>query len=183
MAKLFVLAAPSGAGKTTIAKRILDEVNNLTFSISATTRKPRENEQEGKDYFFLSEEEFVEKIKNNEFIEWEKFYDYYYGTLSGFVDEYLNKNISVLLDVDVKGALNIKRNYPDSITIFIMPPSIEELEKRLRGRQTETEDEMKKRIQRAEMELKFAQEFDFIVLNDDLEKAINEVKNIINQGD
>ena len=176
---LFVFSAPSGSGKTTIVRKILSENADLTFSISATTRKRRNEEIEGKHYFFITEGEFKKKIENNEFIEWERFYDYYYGTLKNFVDTKIAEGTSVVLEVDVKGALNIKKAYPDSVLIFIAPPSREILRERLVKRNTETEVDLKKRIERAEMELAHQDEFDYCVVNDDLNSALQEVRKII----
>ncbi|MBI9071581.1 MAG: guanylate kinase [Melioribacteraceae bacterium] len=174
--KIFVFTAPSGAGKTSIAKRILESYPDFVFSISATTRRRRKNETEGKDYFFLSEKEFLLKRDNNEFIEWEEFYDYYYGTLRSFIDEKLNNGKNIVLDIDVKGALNIIRNYPEAVSFFINPPSKEVLIKRLIGRNTETEDDLKKRKDRANMELSYCDKFHYQIINEDLEVAVNEVK-------
>lgn len=178
---VFVFAAPSGSGKTTIIKNILSCFPDIVFSISATTRKKRENEIHGKDYFFLTEEEFKSKIERNEFIEWERFYDYYYGTLKSFVDETLGSCKSVLLDLDVKGAVSIKKLYPDAALIFIAPPSTEILGSRLRSRGTESEDDLAKRIERAKFEMTFKDKFDYIIVNDDLEKAIEQAKMLINE--
>ncbi|KUG26636.1 guanylate kinase [hydrocarbon metagenome] len=180
-AKLFVFSAPSGSGKTTIIRKILDEYNELVFSISATTRKRRGAEIEGKDYFFISEDEFLKKIENDEFIEWEKFYDYYYGTLKRFVENQLQIHHSVLLEVDVKGALKIKEKYPNSILIFIAPPNKEVLKERLINRKTETKEDLLKRIKRAEMELEYKDKFDYVVINNELNDAIEQVKKIINK--
>ncbi len=177
--KLFVFAAPSGAGKTTIVRDVLKNYPEFIFSVSATTRKKRDCENEGIDYFFLNEDEFLSKVKNNDFIEWEKFYDYYYGTLKRFVIDKIDSNKNVVLEVDVKGAVNIKKQYPDSVLIFIAPPSKEILVQRLIDRNTETDEDLKKRIERSEMEMNFMGEFDFVVVNDELEKAKKEVKNII----
>lgn len=177
--KLFVFSAPSGSGKTTIVREILKNFENLIFSVSATTRKKRENEVDGKDYFFIDEKEFKRKIDNNEFIEWERFYDYYYGTLKSFVDDKIQKGVSVLLEVDVKGALNIKKKYPASILIFIAPPNKEVLKQRLINRKTETKEDLEKRIRRAEMELQFQEKFDYVVVNSELEDAVESVKDII----
>lgn len=177
--KLFVFAAPSGAGKTTIVRDVLKNYPEFIFSVSATTRKKRDCENEGIDYFFLNEDEFLSKVKNNDFIEWEKFYDYYYGTLKKFVIDKIDSNKNVVLEVDVKGAVNIKKQYPDSVLIFIAPPSKEILVQRLIDRNTETDEDLKKRIERSEMEMNFMGEFDFVVVNDELEKAKKEVKNII----
>ncbi len=180
-AKLFVFSAPSGSGKTTIVRRLLKEFDDLVFSISATTRGRRGNEVEGKDYFFISEEEFQKKIENEEFIEWEKFYDYYYGTLKEFVDDKLNHNKSVLLEVDVKGALRIKKKYENSVLIFIAPPSKKILKERLVARKTETLEDLKKRIERAEMELEYQDRFDYVIINANLDDAIEEAKEIVNK--
>lgn len=177
--KLFVFSAPSGSGKTTIVRKLLREFDDLVFSISATTRKRRGNEVEGKDYFFISEDEFKRKIENDEFIEWEKFYDYYYGTLKSFVDKQLEQNKSVLLEVDVKGAVRIKKKYSNSVLIFIAPPSKEVLKQRLINRKTETAEDLQKRIERAEMELEYKDKFDYVVINENLDKAIEEVKEIV----
>lgn len=177
--KLIVFSAPSGSGKTTIVRTILKKYKELDFSVSATTRKKRENEIDGIDYFFISESEFKFKIENNEFIEWESFYDYYYGTLRSFVDEEISSGKSVVLEVDVKGAVNIKKNYPSAILIFIMPPSFEELKKRLINRSTETESDLKKRIERAEYEFTYQDKFDYVVINDKLDDAVSKVCEII----
>ena len=177
--KIFVFSAPSGAGKTTILKQVIKDYPNIVFSVSATTRKKRVDEVDGREYFFLTEEEFKQRIDNNEFIEWEKFYDYYYGTLKSFVNENLKKGKYVLLEVDVIGALNIKKIYPESVLVFIAPPSFEELISRLKNRKTESEEDLKKRIERAKMELSLKDKFDYFVVNNQLETAISEVKRII----
>lgn len=177
--KLFVFSAPSGSGKTTIVKDILKSFPGFKFSVSATTRKKRPDEIDGVDYFFLTEEEFKKKIENGEFIEWEKFYDYYYGTFKAVVEENLKQGYHTVFEVDVKGALNIKKAYSDAVLIFIAPPSIDELRKRLEKRKTETEEDMKKRIERAEMELSFKDKFDYVVENVNLEEAKEKVKKII----
>lgn len=175
---VIIVCAPSGSGKTTIVKEVLKSFPQVVFSVSATTRKPRENERDGIDYFFLSEQEFLEKIEKNDFVEWERFYDYYYGTLKSFVEEKLNSGISVLFDVDVKGALNIKKIYPGAASIFIMPPSIEELRNRLMNRGTENQTDLMKRLERAEMELNYKDSFDYCIINDNLSVAIGEVSDI-----
>ncbi len=177
--KIFVISAPSGTGKTTIIKKIMEIFPQLTFSISATTRERRSFEVDGKDYFFISEEDFKNKIENDEFVEWEKFYDYFYGTLKSFVNKKLEENNSLIFEVDVKGALNIKKCYPESVLIFIEPPSIETIKERLTRRNTESAEDFIKRIERADLEMSFKDKFDYSVLNLDLEVAINEVKNII----
>lgn len=179
---VLVVAAPSGAGKTTIVKNILKKFPELKFSISATTRKKREVETDGVDYFFLTEDEFLKKIENNEFLEWEKCYDYYYGTLRDHVLNIINEGYSILLEVDVKGALNIKKIFPDTVLIFIEPPSFEELVSRLKNRKTETNEDLEKRIKRAEMELSLKNDFDYSVVNNKLDNAISEVTTIIKEN-
>ncbi len=177
--EIIVVAAPSGSGKTTIVKRILNKFPEIIFSISATTRKKRDNETNGVEYFFITEEEFKRKIENNEFAEWERFYDYYYGTLKSFIDENIRSQNPVLLELDVNGALSIKKNYHNAHLIYIVPPSKEELIKRLTARNTESEEDLKKRIERAKMELSLKHEFDYLIPNEDLEKAVHDVKSLI----
>lgn len=178
-AEIIAVSAPSGTGKTTIVKKVLIEFPEIVFSVSATTRKKRDNEVHGREYFFLSEEEFKQKIKDDEFIEWEQFYDYYYGTFKSFVDENINAGKPVLLEVDVKGALSLKCIYPGAHLIYILPPSQEELIERLTKRQTETPQDLQKRIERAKMELSLKDKFDYFVVNKDLEVAVKEVKSLI----
>lgn len=178
--KIIVVSAPSGAGKTTIVQNVLKYFPGIVFSVSATTRKKRENEIDGVHYFFISEEEFKQKIENNEFVEWERFYDYYYGTFKSFVETTISAGKNILLEVDVKGALAIKRIYPEAKLIYILPPSLEELENRLKSRQTENEEDLKKRLERSKMELDMKDKFDHIVINNNLEYAISEMKNLIN---
>jgi len=177
--KLFVISAPSGTGKTTIIKHILKTFPQLVFSVSATTRSKRGNEIDGKDYFFLQEDEFKTKIENDEFLEWGHFYGYYYGTLKKQIFNNLNKGVSMVLEVDVKGAVNIKNVYKDSVLIFIIPPNIDELKKRLHNRKTESDADFKKRIERAKMELNYKNKFDYKVYNFNLENAKTEVTEII----
>jgi guanylate kinase len=176
---IIVISAPSGTGKTTIVRRILSDFPQVVFSVSATTRKKREHEVEGVDYFFISEAEFKKKIQNNEFVEWELFYDYYYGTFRNFIDSRINNGKSVILEVDVHGALEIKRIYPDAILIYIAPPSLEELLIRLKKRQTENEEDLRKRIERAKMELSHKDKFDYFIVNNDLNTAYYEIKVLI----
>ena len=177
--KIIVVSAPSGAGKTTIVKKILKDFPEIVFSISATTRPRRDIETNGREYFFLSESEFRKKIENDEFIEWEKFYDYYYGTYKSFIEGNIDSGKPVLLELDVKGALTIKRLYPYAHLIYISPPSFEELVKRLRQRQTENETDFIKRINRAKMELSLKEEFDYIIDNVEIDTAIAETKSLI----
>jgi guanylate kinase len=179
--EIIAVSAPSGGGKTTIAKKILEHHPELIFSVSATTRPKRENETEGKEYYFITEAEFKDKIDKGEFVEWEKFYDYYYGTFKNHIDDNINESRSVLVEIDVKGALSIKRIYPDSHLVYIMPPSYRELIRRLKNRKTETEKDLNKRIERAKMELSQKDKFDYIVVNENLNKAISETLVLINK--
>ena len=176
---IIVFSGPSGGGKTTIVKEILKTFPDIVFSISTTTRPRRKIEKDGVEYFFISESEFLKKIKNNEFIEWEKFYDYYYGTYKSFVGGNIVVGKPVLLELDVKGALTIKRLYPYAHLIYISPPSFEELERRLRQRQTESESDFVKRIDRAKMELSLKDKFDYVVENINLDAAIAEAKSLV----
>jgi guanylate kinase len=173
--KLIVLTAPSGAGKTTIAHRVMAAVPGLQFSISATTRAPREREVHGRDYFFLSESDFRARVEAGDFVEYEEVYPgRFYGTLRRELDR-LAATTAVLLDIDVKGALNVKRLYGDrALTLFIQPPSLEALADRLRARGTETEERIAVRLDRARLELSYAHAYDAVVVNDDLETAVAE---------
>lgn len=180
--KLIIVSAPSGAGKTTLVHHLLSEIPDLEFSVSCATRKPRENETEGKDYYFISAEAFKERIKNNEFAEWEEVYkDNFYGTLKAEIQRILDKGHSVIFDIDVKGGINLKKLYPeDSLSIFIMPPTEEELERRLRNRKTETENQLKMRIGKAKRELALADQFDQILVNDNLKESKSSIVHLVN---
>ncbi|MCX7909555.1 MAG: guanylate kinase [Ignavibacteria bacterium] len=178
--QLIVLSAPSGAGKTTLARHLLDVFPNFKFSISATTRLPRENEINGKDYYFLTEEEFLKIISENGFIEYENIFGNYYGTLKSEVEKHLSNGEIVVFDIDVKGALSIKKLYPESsFLIFISPPSLQVLKERLIARKTETPEQLKRRFERIEMEMAIKDQFDYILVNDDLEKAKKELVNLV----
>lgn len=179
--KLIIFSAPSGAGKTTIVRHLLEKNLNLEFSVSATSRAPRPNETNGKDYYFLTEKEFKEKIENDEFLEWQEVYSgIYYGSLKSEVERIRNLGKNVIFDVDVVGGLNIKKFYGnEALAIFVQPPSVEELRKRLISRSTETEEKIQMRIAKAEHELSFASRFDKLVTNNDLEQACREAEEII----
>ena len=181
--KLIIFSAPSGAGKTTIVRHLLEKNLNLGFSVSATSRAPRPNEIDGIDYHFLSVDEFKLKIENDEFLEWEEVYkEVYYGTLKSEVEEKRNRCQNVIFDVDVVGGLNIKKFYGnEALAVFVQPPSVEELRNRLKNRSTETEEKIQMRIAKAEHELSFAGRFDVIVINNDLEQACNEALKIIRE--
>ncbi len=181
--KLIIFSAPSGAGKTTIVRHLLEKNLNLGFSVSATSRAPRPNEIDGIDYHFLSVDEFKLKIENDEFLEWEEVYkNVYYGTLKSEVEEKRNRGQHVIFDVDVVGGLNIKKFYGnEALAVFVQPPSVEELRNRLKNRSTETEEKIQMRIAKAEHELSFAGRFDVIVINNELEQACNDALMIIRE--
>jgi guanylate kinase len=176
---LIVLSSPSGGGKTTIINRILKLRPEIVYSVSATTRPPREGETDGKSYHFFSRADFKRKIKKGEFIEYEKVHQDYYGTLKAPVQDALNQNKSVIFDLDVHGAMSMKKIFPQTILIFILPPSIEVLKQRLLVRKSEGAEEIKLRMKRMEMELKFAPKYDYQIINDNLERAVDEILNII----
>ena len=177
--EIIVVSAPSGAGKTSIVKQILKQYPQIVFSVSATTRPKRAVETDGIEYYFITEKEFIEKIESDEFVEWEKFYDYYYWTFKKSVDNCINEKKTILLELDVKGSLSLKKIYPAAHLIYIMPPSYQELIKRLKDRQTESSMDFKKRVERAKMELMLKDQFDYIIENKYLEKAINETSSLI----
>lgn len=177
--KLIVISAPSGSGKTTIAKEIMRRFPALGFSVSATTRAKRADEVGGKDYFFLSREEFKRRVKAGDFVEWEELYGNCYGTLKTEVDRAVTNGRDLLFDVDVKGGLSIKQQYPEALLIFIRPPNTEVLKERLINRKTEDEEALRRRLDRAQMELDLGNKFDRQVVNDELEMAIREVQSII----
>ena len=180
--KLIVFSAPSGSGKTTIVRHLLEQEHlNLEFSISATSRQKRGKEIESEDYYFLSTEVFKSKIKNDEFLEWEEVYrDNFYGTLKSEVQRIWAKQKHVIFDIDVSGGLRIKRKFPEqTIAIFVKPPSIDELKIRLKKRQTESDDKINMRISKASAELATAPLFDVIIENDDLKNALNKAEQIV----
>ncbi|GAE15203.1 Guanylate kinase [Bacteroides pyogenes] len=181
--KLIIFSAPSGSGKSTIINYLLTQNLGLAFSVSATSRAPRGNEQDGVEYFFLTPEEFRRRIENNEFLEYEEVYqDRYYGTLKEQVEKQLEKGQNVVFDVDVVGGCNIKSFYGErALSVFIQPPSIEELRHRLEGRGTDAAEVIESRIAKAEYELGFAPRFDRIIVNDDLETAKTEALNTIKE--
>lgn len=176
--KLILFCGPSGSGKTTIIHHLLKKFPMMRFSVSATTRLKRENETDGIDYHFLSPEEFRTKIANNEFLEWEEVYkDRYYGSLKSEVDRILNEGNVVLFDIDVVGGLNIRKNYGRQLLdVFVMPPSVDELHKRLVARATEDEESLRKRLDKAEEEMHAAFQFNHVIVNIDLQKAIQEAE-------
>ena len=179
--KLIIFSAPSGAGKTTIVQHLLKAIPALEFSISATSRKIRPNEKDGKDYYFISVSDFRKKIESGEFIEWEEVYrDQFYGTLKSEVERIRNQGKHVIFDVDVVGGLNIKKQFgSDALAIFIKAPSLNELEKRLRLRSTEDDESFKKRIEKAEQEMKFSDKFDVVLVNDKLDETLSRAEDLV----
>ena len=182
MNKLIIFSAPSGSGKTTIVKHLLSlDPLNLAFSISATSRAPRGEEVHGKEYYFLSAEEFKQRIADNDFLEWEEVYqNYFYGTLKSEVERLWAMGKNVVFDIDVAGGLRIKKQFPDqTLAIFVEPPSIAVLEERLRARQTETEEKIQMRLDKAAQEMATAHLFDVIIKNDDLPRALQEAEDLV----
>tara|TARA_Y100001968_G_C19417036_1_gene749570 strand:- start:307 stop:861 length:555 start_codon:yes stop_codon:yes gene_type:complete len=177
--KLIIVTGPSGVGKGTVVKEILDKDRNIWLSISATTRSPREGEQEGENYFFLSEEKFKEMIDKNLFLEWAKFAGNYYGTPLSSVYEKIEEGFIVLLEIEVEGAKQIKEKFPESLSIFLLPPNKEELERRIRNRGTDKEESIKKRLLRANYEIQASVEFDFSVINHDISETVKTISKII----
>lgn len=177
--KLYVISGSSGVGKGTVIKGFLEKNPQFILSVSCTTRAPREGEIDGVNYFFLSKEEFQNCIENDKFLEWAEFAGNRYGTKKKYIQKSLEEGKDIILEIDTKGALQVKNKMPDSVLIFIAPPSFEILENRLRGRHTEDEATIQKRLQEVREELKRAENFDYKIINDDLNKAITELENII----
>lgn len=175
---LLVISAPSGAGKSTICRQLVDRIPNLVFSVSTTTRPPRKDETEGIDYHFVSESEFENMIEQEAFLEWAEVHNAYYGTSRQAVLDELEKGRDVILDIDVQGGEQIQKLYPEAAMIFIVPPSMDELERRLRNRNTESEAEIKQRLSNARHELQSIHNYDFVVVNDTVEEAVGEVESI-----
>ncbi len=178
--KLIIVSAPSGAGKTTLVHYALEKIPNLSFSVSCTTRAQRANELEGEDYYFVTVDEFQQKIEEGLFVEYEQVYEgLYYGTLKSEIDRLTSKGNHVIFDIDVQGGINLKKHYPDALSIFIAPPSVDELSHRLRSRNTEDESSLTMRIAKAEEEISYQDEFDVVIVNDDLEEAKSVIKEVV----
>jgi len=176
---IIVISAPSGAGKTTLCKRLLQALPFLTYSVSFTTRQPRKNEIKGIDYYFVSTEEFKKMTERKEFVEWAEVHGEFYGTSSTLLNKIIEGGKDVILEVDVKGGINIKKHYPQATLIFILPPSWKELEKRLKIRGTETDEKIKKRIERAKKEVEYAGYYDYSVINDNINNTLQDLLAII----
>ena len=178
---VLIVSSPSGAGKTTICKKLIQDVENLSLSVSVTTRLKRQNEIDGKDYFFKSDEEFDKMVKEEKFLEHARVFGYSYGTLKSEINSKITNGINVIVDIDWQGTRQIEEHIPDDIVkIFILPPSIKELEKRLGARATETQDSFKKRMSEARKEISHYNEYDFIIINDDVQESVNKIKLILN---
>ena len=179
MQNLFVISGSSGVGKGTVIKEFLKKHPEFRLSISCTTRKKREGELHGVNYFFLTPEEFKKCIENNEFLEWAEFSGNHYGTKREFVENCLKNGENLILEIDTKGALNVKKLMPEAVLIFIAPPSLEELESRLRGRHTETEEAIQKRLASIKLELENSKQFDYQIINDTVDNAVKKLETII----
>jgi len=179
--KIIIITAPSGAGKTSITRFLLKEFPQLAFSVSAATRNGRSNEKNGVDYYFISEEDFTRKIQHNEFVEWEMVYEgKYYGTLKSELERIWNNQQVPVLDIDVKGAIHVQQQYPDTtLSIFVEPPSVDELKRRLNSRGTETDESLQARVNKAAYEISFKHYFHQIILNDNLERACKQAKEVV----
>jgi guanylate kinase len=177
---VLIISSPSGAGKTTICKKLIEEVNNLNLSVSVTTRLKRSDEVDGKDYFFRSDKEFDDMVAQEKFLEHAKVFDHSYGTLKSEIDTKIINGINVIVDIDWQGTRQIEQHIPDDIVkIFILPPSIKELEKRLGTRATESQDSFKKRMSEARKEISHYSEYDFIIINEDIQESVNKIKTIL----
>ena len=176
---IIVVSAPSGSGKTTLTELILGKMKGIKRSVSCTTREPRYGEKDRQDYIFISKEEFEDKIENEEFLEWEKNFGNYYGTPLDQFQKAVDDGVDIILSIDVKGGAKIKKAFPESISVFITPPSKEELEERLRNRNTDGEEQVTIRLEESKKEMLAAEEYEYLIVNKDIEKAADELKTII----
>ena len=176
---LIVVSGASGTGKGTVCKKLLSELPNVHYSISATTRQPRQGEVDGREYYFISEDEFKQWIADGKFLEFAEVYGNFYGTPLTKIEERLNRGEDVLLEIDVQGALNVKRKCPDGVYIFLLPPSLDELKRRIEGRGSETPDSLKRRLQAAVDEIQIGREYDYAVVNDTVDEAVAQIEAIL----
>lgn len=176
---LIILSGPSGVGKGTVLSALMKDYDDIHYSVSATTRKPRVGEKNGDDYYFMSEDKFESLVEKDEFLEWAEVHNNYYGTPKKYVEENLDQGEDVILEIDIQGAQQIKDKYPDGVFIFLLPPSLEELKARIHHRGTETEEAIKTRMKNAEKEMNKVENYDYAVINEQIEEAINKLKAII----
>ncbi len=176
---LFVLSGPAGVGKGTVRKKLFEQETDLKYSVSATTRSKRPGEEEGIDYFYKTKEEFEQMIEKNELLEYAKYVDNYYGTPKQYVLDELKKGNDVFLEIEVQGALQVKENFPEGVFIFLSPPSLEELKKRIVNRGTETKEVILQRLEEAKKEIKMMTQYDYVVVNDNVDQAVEKVKSIV----
>lgn len=176
---LVVISGPSGTGKGTVCKKLMTERENVRYSVSATTRKPREGEVEGKNYFFVTESQFIDMLEKDALIEWDKYCDNYYGTPKAFIDQCVESGTDVILEITVEGALEIKQKYPECVLVFIVPPSLEELRRRIESRATECCDVIEKRLEQAANELKYVSKYDYLILNDSVDDAVLNIEKVL----
>ncbi len=178
--RLIVISSPSGGGKSTICNMIIKRNPDIEYSVSTTTRPSRQGEEDGKEYFFVKKDEFEKMIKNNAFLEWAMVHGNYYGTSRKKIEDLLNQGKSCILDIDVQGGMQIKNKHPDAVSVFIMPPSFEELEKRLKERSTDNEESIKLRLDNAKEEMEYKKFYDYVVVNNKIEDTINKIVEILN---
>lgn len=176
---LFVLSGPAGVGKGTVRKKLFEQETDLKYSVSATTRSKRPGEEEGIDYFYKTKEEFEQMIEKNELLEYAKYVDNYYGTPKQYVLDELKKGNDVFLEIEIQGALQVKENFPEGVFIFLSPPSLEELKKRIVNRGTETKEVILQRLEEAKKEIKMMTQYDYVVVNDNVDQAVEKVKSIV----
>ncbi|MFW6134377.1 MAG: guanylate kinase [Elusimicrobiota bacterium] len=176
---VLVISAPSGTGKTTLCHMLIDKVENAVFSVSTTSRNPRDGEEQGRDYNFVTEEKFMEMVKKERLLEWAEVHGNYYGTSRELVLENISKGNHVILDIDVQGGIQIKEKLPESILIFLMPPSIDELKRRLKSRNQDSDIEIEKRMNTAQKEIEYAKKYDYLVINDEIDRALKKLESII----
>ncbi|MFA5859336.1 MAG: guanylate kinase [Elusimicrobiota bacterium] len=176
---LFVISGPSGVGKSTLCSKVLEVTDNIVYSISCTTRPSRQGEVNGKEYFFVSETEFEQKVRKSDFIEWARVHEHYYGTPKKFIIDTIKSGTDVILDIDVQGGMAISRNFSNSVLIFVLPPSLSTLRKRLKARKQDSENIIRKRVNKAKWEFKFVRKYGYAVENDELEDAVKEIGSII----